>query len=116
MFSNIFNLLTRVTCYSGSMYQKVGLGVIYVVTKRTTIYRIRDFKIVVIILQFVVISTLIVFQIKFMGMFRFFVHNNNMFVITNPDNRNWFSSLVVAVVVVFVVVVNLYGQSGDGRS
>jgi len=49
------------------MSQKVGQGVIFVVTKRTTINRIGDFKFVVIILQLCVISTLIVFQIRFIA-------------------------------------------------
>jgi len=62
MISNILNCLTRVICHSGSMSQKVSQWVIFVVTKRTSIFQIGDFKLVVIILQLFVISTLIVFQ------------------------------------------------------
>jgi len=72
----------------------------FIVTKRTTIYQIRDFKLVVIILQLVVISTLIVFQIRFTCMFWFLVHNNNMVVIMNPNNQNWSFSPVRTVSVV----------------
>jgi len=115
MFSNIFNSFTRVRCHSGSMSQKVGQGVIFVVTKRTTIYRFEDFKLVVIILQLCVISTLIVFQIIFTRMFLFSIRVSSMIVITNTNNRNWSSSpilvvFVVVVVVIVVVVVNLSCQ------